>query len=107
MLFTPIAFRGVTLKNRIVVSPMCQYSSEDGFASDWHLVHIGARATGGAGLILMEATAVAPKGRITPSCLGLWKDEHIAPLSRVAAFAKAQGAAIGIQLAHAGRKASA
>jgi 2,4-dienoyl-CoA reductase-like NADH-dependent reductase (Old Yellow Enzyme family) len=85
---------------------MCQYSSEDGFANDWHLVHIGARAAGGAGLILMEATAVSPEGRITPACLGLWKDTHIPILARITDFAKNQGAAIGIQLAHAGRKAS-
>jgi 2,4-dienoyl-CoA reductase-like NADH-dependent reductase (Old Yellow Enzyme family) len=105
-LFTPITFRNLTLRNRIGVSPMCQYSSEDGFANDWHLAHIGAFAQGGAGMITMEATAVVPEGRITPADLGLWKDEHIAMLSRIAAFAKSQGAAIGIQLAHAGRKAS-
>jgi 2,4-dienoyl-CoA reductase-like NADH-dependent reductase (Old Yellow Enzyme family) len=105
-LFTPITFRGLTIRNRIGVSPMCQYSAEDGFASDWHLVHIGSRALGGAGLIIMEATGVQPEGRITPACTGIWKDEHIAPLQRVTEFAKHHGAAIGIQLAHAGRKAS-
>lgn len=105
-LFSPFTLRNLTLRNRVGVSPMCQYSSHDGFATDWHLAHIGARAQGGAGLIVMEATAVAPEGRITPACLGLWKDEHIPMLSRITAFAKSQGAAIGIQLAHAGRKAS-
>lgn len=105
-LFTPFTLRSVTFRNRIGVSPMCQYSSVDGFATDWHLVHIGSRATGGAGLIIMEATAVAPEGRITPACLGIWDDTHIEKLSQVTAFAKSQGAAIGIQIAHAGRKAS-
>ncbi len=105
-LFSPITLGGLTIRNRIGVSPMCQYSSDDGFATDWHLVHIGARASGGAGLIIMEATAVVPEGRITPACLGIWKDEHIPALTRVAAFAKSQGTVIGIQLAHAGRKAS-
>lgn len=105
-LFTPIAFRGLEIRNRIGVSPMCQYSSVDGFATDWHLVHIGSRAVGGAGLILMEATAVSPEGRITPACLGLWQDAHIEKLKQIAEFSKAQGAVIGIQLAHAGRKAS-
>src|SRR5438045_3611663 len=106
MLFTPIAFREVTLKNRIVVSPMCQYSSEDGFASDWHLVHLGSRAIGGASLVFTEATAVSPEGRISPQDLGLWKDAHGEMLSRIAVFVKRQGAVPGIQLAHAGRKAS-
>lgn len=105
-LFTPITFRGLTIKNRIGVSPMCQYSSEDGFASDWHLAHIGARAAGGAGLIIMEATGVNPEGRITPHCLGLWKEDHVAKLKSITDFAKTQNAVIGIQLAHAGRKAS-
>jgi 2,4-dienoyl-CoA reductase-like NADH-dependent reductase (Old Yellow Enzyme family) len=105
-LFTPLTFRELTLRNRIGVSPMCQYSATDGFVSDWHMPHIGAFATGGAGLIIMEMTAVVPEGRITPGCLGLWKDEHIPALSRITAFAKSQGAAIGIQIAHAGRKAS-
>jgi 2,4-dienoyl-CoA reductase-like NADH-dependent reductase (Old Yellow Enzyme family) len=86
---------------------MCQYSSRDGFATDWHLVHIGSRAVGGAGLIIMEATAVSPEGRITPGCLGIWQDAHVEKLRQIADFAKAQGAVIGIQIAHAGRKASA
>lgn len=105
-LFTPITFRNLTIKNRIGVSPMCQYSSVDGFATDWHLVHIGSRAVGGVGLIVMEATAVAPEGRITPACLGIWNDAHIEKLSQITSFAKQQGSVIGIQLAHAGRKAS-
>lgn len=105
-LFTPITFRNLTLRNRIGVSPMCQYSATDGFATDWHLVHLGARATGGAGLVIMEATAVLPEGRITPGCTGLWDDAHIPQLTRIAAYIKSQGAAAGIQLAHAGRKAS-
>ena len=106
MLFTPLKLRDVTLKNRIAVSPMCQYSSEDGFATDWHLVHLGARAVGGAGLVLTEATAVTPEGRISPQDLGLWKDAHLEQLSRIARFVSAQGAVPGMQLAHAGRKAS-
>jgi 2,4-dienoyl-CoA reductase-like NADH-dependent reductase (Old Yellow Enzyme family) len=105
-LFTPLTLRGVTFRNRIAVSPMCQYSSEDGFASDWHLVHLGSRAIGGAGLVTMEATAVEARGRISPSDQGIWKDEHIEFLSRIAAFLKQYGAVAGIQLAHAGRKAS-
>jgi len=105
-LFTPLTIRGITLKNRIVVSPMCQYSSEDGFANEWHFVHLGSRAVGGAGLVFTEATAVCPKGRISPHDLGIWKDEHIAELSRIAAFITMQGSIPGIQLAHAGRKAS-
>jgi 2,4-dienoyl-CoA reductase-like NADH-dependent reductase (Old Yellow Enzyme family) len=105
-LFSPISFRGITLPNRIAVSPMCEYSSVDGFANDWHLVHLGSRAVGGAGLVLTEATAVLPEGRITPNDLGLWKDEHIAPLARIVNFLHQQGARAGIQLAHAGRKAS-
>jgi 2,4-dienoyl-CoA reductase-like NADH-dependent reductase (Old Yellow Enzyme family) len=105
-LFSPIKFRDITLPNRIVVSPMCQYSSTDGFANDWHLVHLGARATGGAGLVFTEASAVLPEGRITPNDLGIWKDEHIAPLARIVDFMHGQGAHAGIQLAHAGRKAS-
>lgn len=105
-LFSPFTLRGVTLKNRIAVSPMCQYSSEDGFASDWHLVHLGSRAVGGAALVITEAAAVSPEGRITPSDLGIWKDEHITNLARIAGFIKEQGAVPGIQLAHAGRKAS-
>ena len=105
-LFSPITIGSLTLANRIVVSPMCEYSSEDGFASDWHLVHLGSRAVGGAGLVFTEATAVAAEGRISPHDLGLWKDEHVAPLARITAFLHSQGARAGIQLAHAGRKAS-
>src|SRR3977135_3559568 len=105
-LMTPLAIREVTLRNRIAVSPMCQYSSEDGFANDWHLVHLGSRAVGGAGLVMTEATAVEARGRISPADLGIWKDEHIEFLSRIAAFLRQQGAAAGIQLAHAGRKGS-
>lgn len=105
-LLQPFTLRGVTLRNRIGISPMCQYSATDGFANDWHLVHLGARATGGAGLIIVEATGVEARGRITPQCLGLWSDAHIEPLARVAAYAESQGAVPGIQLAHAGRKAS-
>jgi len=106
MLFTPFSLRGVTLRNRIMVSPMCQYSSEDGFATDWHLVHLGARAVGGAALVMTEATAVEARGRISPHDLGIWKDEHVQGLARIAGFVSAQGAVPGIQLAHAGRKAS-
>jgi len=105
-LFSPISFREVTLPNRIAVSPMCQYSSVDGFANDWHLVHLGARAAGGAGLVFTEAAAVLPEGRITPNDLGIWKDEHIAMLAQVVDFLHEQGAHAAIQLAHAGRKAS-
>ena len=104
--FTPLTVRGVTFRNRIAVSPMCQYSSVDGFAGDWHLVHLGSRAVGGAGLVMMEATAVEPRGRISPWDHGIWKDEHVEFLTRIAAFLKGQGAVPGIQLAHAGRKAS-
>ena len=106
-LFQPLTIRSVTLRNRIGVSPMCQYSATDGFANDWHYVHYGARAVGGTGLVIVEATAVAPAGRITPGCLGLWSDQHIAPLARIAKFLKEHGAVAGIQIAHAGRKASA
>jgi 2,4-dienoyl-CoA reductase-like NADH-dependent reductase (Old Yellow Enzyme family) len=105
-LFDPFTLRGVTLRNRIGVSPMCQYSAVDGFASDWHLVHLGSRATGGAGLVITEAAAVEDRGRISPWDLGLWKDAQIEVLARTASFLKSQGAAAGIQLAHAGRKAS-
>jgi 2,4-dienoyl-CoA reductase-like NADH-dependent reductase (Old Yellow Enzyme family) len=105
-LFSPLTIKNITLKNRIVMSPMCQYSSVDGFANDWHLVHLGTRAVGGTGLILSEATAVSPEGRISPCDLGLWKDEHISGLSRITEFVHKQGAIAGIQLAHAGRKAS-
>lgn len=98
--------RGVQLRNRIVVSPMCQYSSEDGFANDWHLVHLGSRAVGGAALVFTEAAAVLPEGRISPQDLGLWKDEHVEMLSRIFHFIEEQGAVPAMQLAHAGRKAS-
>lgn len=106
-LFSPLTIRGVHLQNRIVVSPMCQYSAADGFANDWHLVHLGSRAVGGAGLIIFEATAVVPEGRISPEDLGLWKEEHIAPLQRIVHFIHQHGTKAGVQLAHAGRKASA
>jgi len=106
MLFTPLQLRDLTLRNRIVVSPMCQYSSRDGFASDWHLVHLGGLAVGGAALVICEATAVVPEGRISPHDLGIWDDAHVAMLRRITDFIHAQGAASGIQLAHAGRKAS-
>lgn len=105
-LFSPLTVREITFRNRIVVSPMCQYSCVDGFATDWHLVHLGSRAVGGAALVFAEATAVTADGRISPMDLGIWKDAHIEPLARVAKFIKAQGAVPGIQLAHAGRKAS-
>ncbi|MGN6530419.1 MAG: NADH:flavin oxidoreductase/NADH oxidase [Ginsengibacter sp.] len=106
LLFEPIKIRDITLKNRIIVSPMCQYSSIDGFANDWHLVHLGTRAVGGAALVFTEATAVSPEGRISPADLGIWKDEHVSFLKRITSFIKEQGAVPGIQLAHAGRKAS-
>jgi 2,4-dienoyl-CoA reductase-like NADH-dependent reductase (Old Yellow Enzyme family) len=105
-LFEPYSLRDVRLRNRVVVSPMCEYSSEDGFANDWHLVHLGSRAVGGAGLILTEAAAVVPDGRISPGDLGMWKDEHIEPLARIVRFCEEHGAPVGVQLAHAGRKAS-
>ena len=105
-LFSPLTIKNITLKNRIAVSPMCQYSSTDGFANDWHLVHLGSRAVGGAGLIICEATAVSPGGRISPGDLGIWKDEHVSMLKRITDFISSQGAVPGIQLAHAGRKAS-
>lgn len=106
LLFSPITFRSITLRNRIVVSPMCQYSATDGHATDWHLVHLGSRAVGGAGLILSEACAVSPVGRISPGDLGIWSDQHIPGLQRITSFLLQQGAVPGIQLAHAGRKAS-
>jgi 2,4-dienoyl-CoA reductase-like NADH-dependent reductase (Old Yellow Enzyme family) len=105
-LFDPITFRGLTLRNRIAVSPMCQYSCQDGMANDWHLVHLGSRAVGGAALVFTEAAAITPEGRISPADLGLWKDEQIEPLGRAFRFIMQQGVAPGIQLAHAGRKAS-
>jgi 2,4-dienoyl-CoA reductase-like NADH-dependent reductase (Old Yellow Enzyme family) len=103
-LFEPLQLRDVRLRNRVVVSPMCMYSSEDGFANDWHLVHLGSRAVGGAGLVFTEAAAVEPRGRITPDDLGIWKDEHVEMLARIARFVAQSGAAAGVQLAHAGRK---
>ncbi|WP_210487744.1 NADPH dehydrogenase NamA [Rufibacter aurantiacus] len=105
-LFSPLQIKSIQLKNRIVVSPMCQYSSQDGFANDWHLVHLGSRAVGGAGLIILEATGVSPEARITPDDLGIWKDEHVPGLQRIVSFLEANGSVAGIQLAHAGRKAS-
>jgi 2,4-dienoyl-CoA reductase-like NADH-dependent reductase (Old Yellow Enzyme family) len=105
-LFTPVKIRDINFRNRIAVSPMCEYSSHDGFARDWHLVHLGSRAVGGAGLVMTEAAAVEPQGRISPGDLGIWKDEHIDKLAQIAAFIKEQGAVPGIQIAHAGRKAS-
>src|SRR5580700_8511001 len=105
-LLSPLTIRGVTFRNRIAVSPMCQYCAEDGFANDWHLVHLGSRAVGGAALVMVEATAVTADGRISPGDLGIWKDEHIEPLGRIVRFVHTQGAVAGIQLAHAGRKAS-
>lgn len=104
-LFTPLSLRDITIRNRIGLSPMCQYSYEDGFSNDWQLVHLGARAAGGAGLIMTEATAVEARGRISPFDLGIWKDAHIKLLKKVTKFIKSQGAIAGIQLAHAGRKA--
>jgi 2,4-dienoyl-CoA reductase-like NADH-dependent reductase (Old Yellow Enzyme family) len=106
MLFDPFTLRGVTFRNRIGVSPMCQYSSTDGLADEWHLVHLGSRAVGGAGLVMTEATAVEARGRISPQDLGIWKDEQVAPLARITQFLRAHGAVAGIQLAHAGRKGS-
>ena len=105
-LFSPATLRGLTLRNRTVVAPMCQYSAQDGFANDWHFVHLGRFAIGGFGLVMLEATAVVPEGRISYADLGLWKDEQVAPLKRIVDFLHGQGAAAGIQLAHAGRKAS-
>src|SRR5438128_10553334 len=106
LLFTPITIRNLTLKNRIVVSPMCEYSSVDGFANDWHLVHLGSRAVGGAALVITEAAAVEARGRISPEDLGIWKDEQVSFLQRITRFVESQGSICGIQLAHAGRKAS-
>lgn len=104
-LFSPLKLRGITLRNRIGVSPMCQYSSVDGFVDDWHLVHLGSRAVGGAGLIIAEASAVDPAGRISINDAGIWSDTHIEPFARATHFMKKHGAVAGIQLAHAGRKA--
>ena len=105
-LFSPLKIKDVLFKNRITISPMCQYSATDGFANDWHLVHYGSRATGGAGLIIQEATAVSPEGRISPGDLGLYKPEHAEKLKSITAFIEQQGSVSGIQIAHAGRKAS-
>lgn len=105
-LFTPFTLRDITFRNRIAVSPMCQYSCHDGFVNDWHLVHLGSRAVGGAALVIVEASAVTPEGRISPADAGIWKDEHIEPLARIARFVRQHEAMAGIQLAHAGRKAS-
>jgi 2,4-dienoyl-CoA reductase-like NADH-dependent reductase (Old Yellow Enzyme family) len=105
-LFSPLQLRELTLPNRIAVSPMCQYSCNDGFATDWHLVHLGSRAVGGAGLVVMEATAVSPEGRISPQDHGIWQDAHIPKLRQITDFIHSQGARAGVQLAHAGRKAS-
>ncbi|KAJ7082826.1 hypothetical protein C8R43DRAFT_1052232 [Mycena crocata] len=105
-LFRPLQIKDVTFKNRIFVSPMCQYSASDGHVTDWHLVHAGALAARGVGAICMEATSVVPEGRISPECAGLWADSHIAPFKRVVDFVHSQGSKIGVQLAHAGRKAS-
>lgn len=106
ILLSPLTIRNVTLRNRIVVSPMCQYSSDNGHMNDWHLVHLGSRASGGAGLVIAEATAVSPEGRITPSDAGIWDDSHITMMQRIVSFIHSQGAIAGIQIAHAGRKAS-
>lgn len=105
-LLSPLTLRGVTLRNRMAMSPMCQYSAVDGMPNDWHLVHLGSRAAGGCGLVIVEATAVTPEGRISPGDTGIWSDAHAEAFARIAAFVKSQGAVAGIQLAHAGRKAS-
>lgn len=106
ILFTTLQIKDITFRNRIVISPMCQYSSVEGFATDWHLVHLGSRAVGGAGLIIQEATAVSPEGRISPDDLGIWQPEHLDKLRAITTFLRDHGAVAGIQLAHAGRKAS-
>jgi 2,4-dienoyl-CoA reductase-like NADH-dependent reductase (Old Yellow Enzyme family) len=105
-LLSPLTLRGVTFRNRMVMSPMCQYSAKDGFADDWHLVHLGSRAVGGVSLVIVEATGVTPEGRISPGDIGIWSDDHIEPLARIAKFVHSQGVIAGIQLAHAGRKGS-
>lgn len=105
-LFSSLIFRGVSFRNRIGMSPMCQYVATEGMADDWHLVHLGSRAVGGAGLVMVEATAVTRDGRISPGDMGIWSDAHIEPLARIARFVRDQGAVAGIQIAHAGRKAS-
>jgi 2,4-dienoyl-CoA reductase-like NADH-dependent reductase (Old Yellow Enzyme family) len=106
-LFAPLELCSITLRNRVMVSPMCQYSSDDGQANDWHLVHLGSRAIGGAGLVMAEATAVSPEGRISLGDAGLWSDAQVAPLARVNRFVEQHGAVAGVQIGHAGRKASA
>lgn len=105
-LFTPISLRETTIRNRTMLSPMCQYSADDGFPAEWHRIHLGTRAVGGAGVVMTEATAVEPRGRITPGCLGIWSDAQAEALAPIASFISAQGATPGIQLAHAGRKGS-
>src|ERR1700743_1549793 len=105
-LFSPLKIKNIELRNRIAVSPMCEYSSVDGFANDWHLVHLGSRAVGGAGLIITEAIAVSPEGRITEGDRGIYKDEHIPKLKQIVDFIHSHGAVAGTQLAHAGRKGS-
>jgi 2,4-dienoyl-CoA reductase-like NADH-dependent reductase (Old Yellow Enzyme family) len=105
-LFDPVTFRGLTLPHRVLVSPMCQYSSTDGFANDWHLVHLGSRAVGGAALVFTEATAVTAEGRISPEDLGIWRDDHVETLQRIVQFIHGQRSAAGMQIAHAGRKGS-
>ncbi len=105
-LFEALTQRSITFSNRIAVSPMCEYSCIDGLANDWHLVHLGSRAVGGAGLVLTEAAAVSPEGRISPDDLGIWSDAHVEPLARITRFVRSPGRVAGIQLAHAGRKAS-
>jgi 2,4-dienoyl-CoA reductase-like NADH-dependent reductase (Old Yellow Enzyme family) len=106
ILFSPFSLRSITFRNRIFVSPMCQYSSQDGLPTDWHLVHLGSRAVGGAGLVMVEATAVSPEGRISPDDSGIWSDSHAEAFVPITRFIRAQGAVAGIQLAHAGRKGS-
>ncbi|HBF51584.1 MAG TPA: NADH:flavin oxidoreductase, partial [Massilia sp.] len=106
-LFTPFTLKDVTLRNRIAVPPMCQYSATDGYTNEWNTTHYESIARGGAGLVIVEATGVSPEGRITPGCLGLWSDEHVPGLARIAAGIKAGGAVAGIQIGHAGRNASA
>ena len=105
-LFEPLTLRDLTLRNRVVVSPMCQYSSVEGFPNDWHLVHLGSHAVGGAGLVFTEAAAVVPEGRISPDDLGIWSDLHIGALARIVRFVRGEGSAVGMQIAHAGRKGS-
>jgi 2,4-dienoyl-CoA reductase-like NADH-dependent reductase (Old Yellow Enzyme family) len=106
IVFSPLQIKSITLKNRIAISPMCQYSATDGLANDWHLVHLGSCASGGAGLIIQEATSISPEGRISLGDLGLWKDEQIEKMQQINRFIIGQNSVPGIQLAHAGRKAS-